>query len=357
MSKDAGTAFPDARHELADATPASLHQLPADKLYWSVLDAPHGARIRAGLLPVGLRVAFDEDVPQPPAKGEAASALLEEAGDLHVVCTPISNGRIIACGAPICELRLVAGHRLTLTPSELPAFIRDELDTSAPTKAIAASLNLLVGELEPACMKAARLRRAVTILLTSLLIAVLAIIGLDRRVRNERDLARAATGSADTAALELGQRLSVPVRVTTDTLPALLAVAQRSADAAGRISVPLDASSGLAALLERWPPDGATTDAVWSCTVQSLSASGEVIDITLTITGDASAFLRVLSPPLGWVIAEPRLTSIGRATSRKPATGADEDPSQHDGLALTRISLGLRREDQSRATTSGGPSP
>jgi hypothetical protein len=339
IAAPASRVAPRTGDALAAAPSTTQPTIPAERLYWSVLDAPRGARLRPGPLPIGLRIAFEEDVPIPE------NIAGDEAGAMHIVCTPLPGGRILACGGPIAELTAALPPLATaLIPASLPAFIHDELvadpaaDRAADPASLAASLNLLVGELEPAHIRAARARRRTVVLAASLLAVLLLALGLSRRAASDRLLAADALAAADTAAQDLGRALSLPARITPDTLPAILAVAQRSADAAARIAPPRDASGPLEALLAAWPAPP-TFPAVpdlhsnaWTSTVQSLNVTGDTIALILTIDGEAAAFLREFTVPPGWSLDEPRLTTIGR-----PASGAG------DAGTLVRLTLTLRR--------------
>ncbi len=280
-------------------------------------------------------MAFEEDVPLPEVTAG------DESAALHIVCTPLGAGRILACGASTAELKAALPPLATaLVPASLPTFIRDELladpaaDRVADPASLAASLNLLIGELEPAHFRAARSLRRAVVLAASLLAVLLLAIGLNRRAASDRQLAADALAAADAAAQDLGRAIAAPVRITPDTLPAVLAIAQRSAEAAGRINPPRDATGPLETLLAAWPTPQSTSD-TWVCTVQSLHITGEVIALTLTIDGEAASFLRAFTVPTGWSLDEPRLTTIGRSVS----TGASTEPP----ASLVRLTLTLRR--------------
>lgn len=339
---------------------------PADHFYWTVLDAPPGARVRSGPLPIGLRAAFEADVPETHV--EDAGEPADSGRGLHAVCISAGKGKVIVCAASVGRLGALDAQARALTPGEVPAFIHNEVAgrggeggaTPQSPDVIAASLNLLVGEFEPAPWKAARARRSVLAMATVLLCCVLAAIGLLRRGVHDLTFASAALTQADESAQRLGQSLRIGVRVTPDTLPALLAVTRRSAEAAARISPPGDASVALAELLERWPrDDGARgTDAPaggrWECTVQSLSASGDSIAISVTVDGDTSEFLRTFSPPEGWTIDEPRLTGVGRAAVPGRPIAALVPDGAASAAALTRIGLTLRRGARLLTREAGG---
>jgi hypothetical protein len=347
---------------------------PPERFYWSVIDAPAGMRVRSGPLPVGLRPAFEEEVPEPWSEELDSENTVRR---LHAVCRGMGHGTVIVCAVPVGELKALNPSVQMLCPGRLPEFIRDqvfaaETDPQAVENRaaeFAGSLNLLVGDLEPSPARAARAHRRTVLLLGVLLCLALGAVGLDRRAGHFRTQAQLMATLADEDARNLGQRLQTPVRVTTERLPVLLAVAQRTAEAASRISGPSDATLPLAALLEHWPvnpPAPANSDAPgvadgsWSCDVQSLTVNGESIALTLSIDGDAAAFLRELRPPAGWMLDEPRLSNVGRAaaTSRRhKASGTESPPSP---VAVTRVALAMRRSPVSTKAAplaAGGNAP
>ena len=76
---------------------------PAERFFWALLEAP--GYTRAGELPIGLRQALEDEVP---------------AEDLHAVCAPAADGRLIVCAAPREVLRAVnpGGLRTETAPAE-----------------------------------------------------------------------------------------------------------------------------------------------------------------------------------------------------------------------------------------------
>ncbi|MBX3408183.1 MAG: hypothetical protein KF869_15630, partial [Phycisphaeraceae bacterium] len=245
--------------------------MPADRFYWSILDLPPGAahRIRTGPLPSGLRPMFEEDVPE----SEAGLA------DLHAVCMPIDDDRLLVCAVPRSALAELPAGTLALTPdaSDLPAFIRGEHNGDNGREHggehALAQINLLVGPHEPAAFRRARARRTSLALVTLILCAAITSLGLHQRAARDRDSAADHTRHAHELAASLGRG------ITPADLPALVGRARQSAAAAANITEPADAAAPLAALLAAWP-------AAQSANVQSINAAGDVIGIALTIEGD-----------------------------------------------------------------------
>ncbi len=347
---------------MTTATSPRTCTLPPDRLYWSILDVPPGTRIRPGPLPIGLRPLFEEDVPlEPAAAGSIAAENAHSASDLHVVCTPLSRGRVLACGAPRAQLLEAATSTEhprpveTLTPACFPAFIDHELlQSAAPSEqpsttdasTLAASLNLLIGDLEPSHLRAARLRRHIILLVAALLACAFILIGLERRIQHDHALAAQSLAAADTRLEDLGRSLNLPVRLTPATLPSVVAIAQRSADAAARLHAPTDTAPHLAALLAVWPRPPATNDPLppWVCIIQSLHVDADSIGITCSVEGDTPLFLKSLSAPPGFTLDEPRLTSAGRST--RLATNKRDQPNTGEDLAsrtITRLTISMKR--------------
>jgi hypothetical protein len=197
-------------------------------------------------------------------------------------------------------------------------------------------------------VRAARIRRRVVLLATTLVVLAFLAAGLERRIQNASVLIETAAASGDQRLQGLTTALGSPRVLTADALPPALAIFQRSADAAKRIPVPHDAVSALAELLRAWPlpPQPEEGAATWLCTIQSLGVSGHAIAATLTIEGDAAAFLRALTAPQGWTLEEPRLTSVGGSDGRsRQRAGSSGTPATDPQTAsLTRITLQFKRQ-------------
>jgi hypothetical protein len=267
------------------AQDATHPRWPADRFYWSVLDAP--ASVRPGPLPAGLAQAFEDEV---PTGGEA----------LHAVCAPMGEGRIAVCGAPRSQLEALPPGTLSLSPEAIPECVGPSLDAS--------SFNLLVGELEPQPLRRARSRRHLLTTAAALACAALLSLGLLRRAQHDQAVAAAERGALATAMAQ--------AKVSELTLPRELDTLRRAAKSQTlRPSGSPDAAPALAALLAAWP-------AQVPCKPQSISIDASGASIELSVEGDPSPFLRAFKAPQGWTLAEPRLNTAG---------------------SLTRLSLTLRR--------------
>lgn len=328
--------------------------IPAERLYWSLLDVPIGARMRPGPLPLGLRSEFEDDAPLGRLD-DANATSARTMGDLQIICAPLPSGRIIACGAPLEDLKSASAHLDRLFPAALPPFIQRELgietgkeSTFEPTGTahpVLGHLNLLVGELEPPAQRARRARRRTLVLATSLLALALVAVGTERRIFILEQQQAGATSESEQALRDFGRTMGSGRSVSAEALPAAVAVAQRTSDAAARLPVPADATTVLADLLHSWPSQ--STDESWSCAVQSLRVTGNVIAATVTIEGDAAAYLRALTAPPGWMLDEPRLTTLGmtsatnRGTSSEIAADTSRSPEPR-ASPLSRIALTMR---------------
>jgi hypothetical protein len=257
---------------------SSTLRWPPDRFYWSVLDAPGWQR--SGELPAGLRPPFEEDVPLP---GEG----------VHAVCCPLEDGKMLVCGARREELSEVSAEVHALTPESLPPCIDANIDP--------AKLNLLVGEFEPRTIRRARRVRHFAGALAMVLCSILVAVGLERRAEVHRGLASEARQARATLLAQVGPAARV------EDLRAEVAALRRSAEAGQRIHPPLDAAPGLVDLLKRWPAEAKAQP-------QSLSISGTSMGMSVLVEGHPSRFLEELGAPEGWILDQPRLTSVDRST-------------------------------------------
>jgi hypothetical protein len=263
---------------------------PAQRFYWAALEAPNWRR--TGVLPLGLRPAFEDEVPAP---GE----------DLHAVCTPLGDGRIVVCAARRDELARLAPGTLSLCPESLPPGLDAPMDLSA--------LNLLVGAFEPPAHRRARARRHITAALGVMLCCLLLAAGLVRRAEHQRHLAAEARSAA--AAL-LAQ---VAPQARPEALTFELAALRRLAEQNQRTRLPPDVSLPLAELLRNWP-------AGVPARPQSLAIGSSGLTMAVLVDGDPVPFLQALEAPSGWMFDQPRLTKVDSMTRLdlrfRPSEGA-----------------------------------
>lgn len=260
---------------------------PANQCYWAVLD---GGPCRAGLLPPGLRSAFEEECPD---------------GSLHVVCVPLIDGRVLACGMPPDGLQELASRSESLTPESIPDL---GLDDPPPPQ----SLNFLVGPYEPLRRRRARTRRHLAAMLLVAACAGAIWLGLHRRAEHwSRDAALATTAATQAVHEALPDG-------TLDALRTEVAAARQASTFTFR--PPPDASLALASLISSWPSHVPAKPL-------SLSVAGDAAAMAVLVEGDASAFLTAFSAPAGWSLGEPKLSSSG---------------------GLARLNLELRRVAEAR---------
>jgi hypothetical protein len=253
---------------------------PAERFYWTVLDAP-GLR-HEGELPVGLLLLLQDDLPV-------------ELDRLHAVGVPLAGGRRLAvCAAERSELSAIAAGCLSLTPESLPPFLDGE--GVAPDR-----FNLLVGSFEPRPIRVDRIKRHSLATGVVLLCGLLLAIGLHRRASHWRDLAGSAAVGAEQLATAAGPT-GKPVDLTAEA-----ARLRGTREALAKAAPPPDAALSLAAVLRAWP-------AVAPSKPQSISVNPTAVALSISIEGDPAAFLKALVPPAGWTLDEPRLNTADKVT-------------------------------------------
>lgn len=257
-----------------------------DRFFWSVLDAPPWQ----GVLPSGLVSVFEADALLP----------MEQ---LHAVCAPAGEGKLIVCAARIGDLETLDAGTLSLIPEHLPTTIGAECDPM--------QLNLLVGRFEPRVIRKTRIRSHVLAATTVVACAGLSALGLARRTVHNEARAAAARGTAASLAADI-------VPGGTDQLALEVARARRSAAHGTDVLPAPDAALALGSLLSAWPtlPTSPRT--------QSISIGPQGIAVELTVEGDAGVFTGAFHPPAGWLQEEPRLVRLDN---------------------LTRLSLRLKRQE------------
>lgn len=262
------------------------------RLYWALVHAP-GWR-RTGEVPPGLRPELEDEVPLPP-------------DELHAVCVPVGDGRVVVCAAARSALENLPATAVSLTPATVPECLGAEVPP--------ASLNLLVGEFAPVAMRRARRRAHLVAVAGVLLCAALAAFGLQRRAAHWQHVAEQAAAArvaliADAGLADRGEHAL------------LLEVARlrRRVQAAAAVRPPADASLALVNVLKAWPADVPSRP-------ERLSVSPGGATISVALDGDAAPFLGALRPPQGWRAGEPRLNASGGVTRLTLQLGP-ESPQQ-----------------------------
>jgi hypothetical protein len=228
--------------------------------------------------------------------------------NVHAVFAPAtgSSKSVVACALSKDVLRReVPAEALTLGPSGAPAFVRDALgeDFDPPT------LNLLVGDFEPATVRSWRQRTTLAALAAVALAFALTIVGIERRVaaaRNDGERLRSRRENLVAAALgppPPGQVLPAELRLAAELRS--LRQTRRQSDAA---PATVDATDRLADLLSRWPLDIATrTESIVvsdsTVHVRGLVAENDAAQrlatATSTLTGMQMSFPSVQAAPDG----------------------------------------------------------
>jgi hypothetical protein len=255
--------------------PVPARTIPGDRLFWSIVEA---SGIRAGRIPSGLWPLIEEDVPVDP-------------GQLWGIAAPIDDHRIAVCAIRSADLIDLAPGAVAITPAEVPGFI------PAP----AAAFNFLVGEHEPRAVRRARLRRHCFAAACMVLAAGLVAIGLSRRTAAWNAEALAARNATD------GVIASIAPRPGWSRDDLALELMQRRQAVPAELAPPADAAEALAGVIARWPTQVANRP-------QAITASGASASISVTVPGDAQAFLAALKPPEGWRLNEPRLAAVDKVT-------------------------------------------
>ncbi len=288
-------------------TGADLHiRLPAHRFYWALLETPGGTSLR-GPLPEAFHEEFGESLP--------IAADLAALDALHIVCAPavsLSGGEepgLVACAIPRPDLAQLPPAARTLTPGDVPAFLRGRIDPG--------ELNFLVGEHEPAPVKAQRRRQSVLIAATCILASGLVCMGLARRA--------AAWTSAASDARAAHEQLLASASISVEdarrdpfALSRQIDTLRRATDAAALPRPVPDAALALGSLLRAWP---ASVEAE----PKSLAVRPDGVSLTVEIKGDAKPFLDAFTPPSGWTLDEPRVNNTRGVTllslQLRPARG------------------------------------
>jgi len=256
---------------------AQLHvRWPADRLFWSVLEAP--VWNRAGVLPLGLWPAFEDDCPV-------------SASELHAVCAPIGEGRLLVCAARRDDLAQVAPTVLSVIPEVVPEF---------GSAATARSLNLLIGSFEPAMIARTRRRTHLVTALTLAAVFSLTVFGFERRAERQ-------VSSANDSRRVSAQLLSSHSPDNLTSLRADVARLRSLTKEIAQLESAPDVTEGLAAILNGWP-------AACSAQTRSISIGAGGTTIVAVVEGDASDFIRGFRLAAGWTMDEPQMSRIDSKT-------------------------------------------
>lgn len=282
---------------------AAVARIPADLLYWGHL--PAGTARGAALA-----YRFERVLPVP----------VEQVHTTHV---PTADGGVLIVGIEPERLRSHLAVRPDIDPSTwelVPDRLPDHLLAIAGAGQRLAGLNLLHGEFEPAPHR--RLRRIMwwVVQLGVAATALLAVVGVERRVQAAHDHAAEQRRAAQTALLSVvpasAGALKPEVRLTME----VRRLEQAARDPA---ATSLDLAQTLQALWHAWPPG-------LRVQVDTLGANAERIVIRGRTAGLAEA------------------EQVARACARIVSDGvlyrADPLQAQHDERGATFL-LTLVRQD------------
>ncbi|MCC6678245.1 MAG: hypothetical protein IT436_13980 [Phycisphaerales bacterium] len=260
---------------------------PVERFYWAQLDAP-GYR-RAGALPPGLLALLADEIPQPIEEVFAVGIPVGGGG----TGGGAGGGRVLVCAVQRETLAALPPTVGVLRPDGPPPGVE-------PVPGLQ-TLNLLVGEFEPAPVRRERYRRHVSWAGILMLVATLAVVGLARRASHWRSIAVAA---------ETAQR-QVVAQVFGESLPPEHAVLSLDAELdrlreinRSKPMQPVDASTRLVALLKAWPSGVPSKP-------QGVGVNESGITVSVAVDGDPAPFLSAFRAPEGWLLEEPRLNSAG----------------------------------------------
>ncbi|MBT8207359.1 MAG: hypothetical protein KJO18_03715 [Acidimicrobiia bacterium] len=265
--------------------------------YWAVLDGNLVARRGRGRARRRRQLGFLFE-----------SALPLPVDDLHAVFErlPGSPPRFVACGIEKSRLRnRTTGRDSVLTPSGVPTCIATDIGSAAET--LADRLNLLTGPFEPPSVRRVRRAWLTTFSFLAMVIAVLVVIGAERRTRQRWDV-QAQLNDQERHLYEsaLGPRATGSA---TSQPPALRLVAERRRLERTRGALPgvrqiPDVAGDLAGLLGQWPRE-------LHARTESLTIMPGQITLTAHVASNEEA--HELASALGrlpeWTLGQPRVTT------------------------------------------------
>lgn len=273
--------------------------VPSSELYLAVLDRPVSPRGRARAEEIAY--AFEAAIPVP-------------LGTVHAVYRPLPDERVLAVGIERARAEAIARRHSGAHPAGWPDWLDPVAGGVDP-----ASVNLLTGPCLSPSVAAARRGLVRDVCVGLVLIALAASVGLERRIRAERDHAAAAEArAAEIYHRALGPSLNPaqpPAARMTSALRRLRST--RGPAAASSEQVPADAV--LAGLLSVWPDDA-------NARTESITVAERTVEVVLRVD-DLDA-------------AQAMISALGAAPGLRP--GPVKTDRQGDE---TRLTLRLDRED------------
>lgn len=258
-------------------------RVPGAGFYWAVLDTPAaGAVRRTGPLPAGVWPDLADHVPV-------------SVDELHAVCRPASDGRLMVCALSRTELEAIGADTMALCPDSIPP----ELDAAAVDPVV---FNMLVGAYEPRPIRRARARSRLATAATLLTLVAVVIVGSMRRAGHAQRVAQQASSASAALLAKLDLSKATPRQLQTE--------AERLRQSAGvdlRQKRPRDAAVSLQAILSAWPLNTTARP-------QSISIGPDGATLAILVPENPGAFVQSLRPPEGWKLDEPSLVSVEKQT-------------------------------------------
>jgi hypothetical protein len=221
--------------------------LPAERLYWAVLDPRPLGRSRIADSEMGF--LFEDSLPVP-------------IETVHARFARLADGRAIACGIDREALeRLDRARLLSVTPDRIPEPVRDLVGESAALDA--ADFNLLVGAYEPVAVRSVRRRAglvAASLLGASLILLSIGVLrrghALDRATAavegHRAEILRIAYPSKTADGTPAGGSDGVATGIPPE-LRLLGEVRRLASTRSSELPELPDAAPGLAAIVAAWP--------------------------------------------------------------------------------------------------------
>lgn len=329
-----------------ETTTNTLHpRWPASRFYWAVLTpAVLGDIGYVGNVP-----------PRATLETLLAEELPVDVADVHAVFVSLGERGVLACAVPVTDLESLPDSARTLGPNGVPTGLAD----IGPPETVA-SLNLLQGLYEPACVRHAR--QAVWTSATWIAAALIAIVGLglhlqasaDRRAAIEAQHAarRIASDAIATRAItQVDGAVNTGQQNAIDQLHAVVTRISRERGDQASSARPADAAMAMAGLLSQWPKGLATR-------MDSLAFGETSIRLAGTVASfeDASVLTDALKAIPGWDAEQPQVTAQGnRVSIRTSLTRAARSSGTLGVMSpVVNASLPPARASQ-RANTGGTP--
>lgn len=259
-------------------------RIPAEFMYWAILEPPKGARGRQRARQLGF--LFESSL---PVQIEAVQALY----------VPLGDGRVLACGLEHDRLTASSVGAIQLCPGNIPEFIRSELERAETKVPDPSALNLLTGNHTPEVVARLQRRLMVVFLTFIVLSSALVILGLERRTARDRE--HAATQQREIEQLyehAIGPQPAGGQHPSALLLAELRALrSQTSAEA--KQEGPSDVSQPLSQILEAWPEEV-------DCRTELLTVNQGTARMTIRLSesSDAERIEESLGTLPGWAPAQ-----------------------------------------------------